>query len=94
MHLFLIGKQKTGHYLVKDFVTFWATFTCFSTLWNNNFYWRIIMQAILHQCGQHNTQNIHKNVPKQYPLVGILLGLFIVSLCPPPPEFPMNPVSH
>lgn len=47
------------------------------------------MQAILHQSRQHNTQNVHKNAPKQYALVRILLGLFIVPLLSS--EFPTNP---
>lgn len=94
MSLLLIGKQKNGHYLVEDFATFWPMFTCFCEPWNSNFLWRIIMQAILHQSGQHSTQKVYKNAPKQYPLVRILLGLFIVPLLPLPSDFPMNPVSH
>lgn len=94
MYLLLTGKQKNGHYLVKDFVTFWPMFTCFCEPWNNNFLCRIILQAILYLSGQHNTQKVHKNAPKQYPLVRISLGLFIVSPLCLRPEFPMNPVSH
>lgn len=51
------------------------------------------MQEILYQSGQHNTQKVHNSSPKQYTLVRILLGLFIMPLLLTP-EFPFNPVSN
>lgn len=83
MYLLLIGKQKNCPYLFKDIVTFLPVFTHFCEPWNSNFLWRIIMQTILHQSGQHDSHKVQKNAPKQHPLLRIslnLLSLFLLSL--------------